>query len=595
MAEFTVTAPPVSPFDWAAQIDDTAIVITGHIPNAAAKQGLAATAAHLWPDRRIDDRTVVADGAAPGFAAAAGIALGDLAALARGRVSLVDRAFTIEGTARTPEAYAAIGRSLAGLPAGYSTSDAKLEPPVASPYLSAIKVEGGEMTLAGYMPSEAARAEILANTGKTFPGRVTDGTTVAAGAPEGFPAAVAWGVGIAGRLTQAEISLRDAAISVTGKVKALDDIPALRGLAAAPPAGFTIASTAIGGRTDVAATDCDRLALPPSHPDRPQGVAGVALDAIDVAAALPACEAALAAAPDVRRFATALATVKLKQGDAKAAATLLASASAADDPTATARLAALKRDGLDGPADPKAAAMLAARAADAGDPLGMTVLAGLVEQGLGVPVDRARAADLYGRAAARGDLDALTALARLTEIGAAGPADPAKARDLYARAARGGSPFAMHALGRMLDKGLGGSADATEALDWYRRAADTGRPESMVAAGLMLAEGRGRPADAHAAGALFEKAAALGEPAAMYELGLQALDGRGRPKSEAIAVQWFERAAALGLPEAMGRLGFVALAGIGPGTGASPDFARARLWFVAGTKAGTPCRTTGWA
>lgn len=95
---------------------------------------------------------------------------------------------------------------------------------------------------------------------------------------------------------------------------------------------------------DAPVTDCDRLA---AEPGTVSGIPGVALDQIDPAAALPACEQAVREHPGVARLILAYARALERSGDPAAAAQLYTWAAADGLPTAQAALERLEADGAD--------------------------------------------------------------------------------------------------------------------------------------------------------------------------------------------------------------------------------------------------------
>ncbi|WP_415182324.1 caspase family protein [Phaeovulum sp.] len=202
---------------------------------------------------------------------------------------------------------------------------------------------------------------------------------------------------------------------------------------------------------------CERLA---THPrDATAENAGVPMSRLqqNALAAIQACSAAAARAPEVPHYVALLARATVASGD-------------------MARAVVLYRD-----------------AAERGDLRAMVSLAQLTEQGTGVPQDSMRALALYEQAAAGGSDDAMINLAITLLEGRTVPADPARALALLKRAAAEGSAKATFNLGVLALERTGEGPEA--ALDYFQRAARNGEAEGFRAAAILLDEGRGTVRD----------------------------------------------------------------------------------------------------
>ncbi len=273
------------------------------------------------------------------------------------------------------------------------------------------------------------------------------------------------------------------------------------------------------------AAQCSLLAASPYDPATPIG-AGVALEAIDATAAIPACQAAVDAAGGNARMIFQLGRAQDAGGSFEAAIGSYRAAMAIGYPVAIVALGGLYELGLGVEADagaalrlyqqafdesalPIAAANLGyaydagigvdadkARAAhyyaiasDGGIAWASTSLGWLYEQGLGVGADYARAVTLYQAAAAAGDADAANNLGVAYENGQGGlTRSVEQAIAHYELAAKGGSGLAMANLGDVYAYGRQGLAkDAAKAHDYYRAAIDSGAPNVVARAQNSLA------------------------------------------------------------------------------------------------------------
>jgi OmpA-OmpF porin, OOP family len=112
----------------------------------------------------------------------------------------------------------------------------------AKPWTWTAAREAAKVTLGGFVPNEATRASIIADTKKVVPNaEVVDQMKIARGVTPVFGAAVAHSLGQLGRLPDGKANLSDAALTVTGSAPSLDVYQAAIG--AVRPSGLTGADT----------------------------------------------------------------------------------------------------------------------------------------------------------------------------------------------------------------------------------------------------------------------------------------------------------------------------------------------------------------
>ena len=140
----------------------------------------------------------------------------------------------------------------------------------------------------------------------------------------------------------------------------------------------------------------------PSIGENPDGIAGVAFEAIDAATAVPACRAALGMRPGNAHVEMELGRALQRQGSAAAEAFdhYRLAVQAGDSSAMDALGQAYEAGSIGLPRDPLRAAQLFNDAAEAGNPAAMRHLAALYRAGVGVPKDQAKADELVDRAAA---------------------------------------------------------------------------------------------------------------------------------------------------------------------------------------------------
>ena len=92
-----VGSSPLSPYKVAIRREADAVVLTGHLPDGAARERLLAALRPRFFRERIVDRTRLAEGAPAGLAEALEAAVPSLATLASGEVAVADSVLTLSG------------------------------------------------------------------------------------------------------------------------------------------------------------------------------------------------------------------------------------------------------------------------------------------------------------------------------------------------------------------------------------------------------------------------------------------------------------------------------------------------------------------
>ena len=340
---------------------------------------------------------------------------------------------------------------------------------------------------------------------------------------------------------------------------------------AAPDAGDK-AATAPAAQ----AGDCDRLAASPFDAARPAGSPGVVTEQIDVARAVPACRAALAASPNDARMIFQLARALDKGGGADAEVfELYRKAAAAGNVLAFVNLGNKYEHGKGAPKDLAEAVRWYQKAADAGVLPGMFNLGVMYRDGLGVAKDDAEAARWFRKTADAGLTLGMNSLGFMYQMGKGVPKDEAEALRWYRKAADAGAAPAMTNVGVMYRDGIAVAKDEAEAVRWFRKSADAGFALGMTNLGFMYQTGRGIAKDEAEALRWYRKGADAGAPLAMTNLAIMYRDGLGVPKDASEAARWYRKAADAGHAKAMSSLGYA----YETGQGISKDEAEALRWY----------------
>ncbi|MCE1238080.1 MAG: caspase family protein [Hyphomicrobiales bacterium] len=332
---------------------------------------------------------------------------------------------------------------------------------------------------------------------------------------------------------------------------------------------------------ETAAARCDRLATDQQDTLRNRRVAPVRT--VDVARAIPACEAAVAEAPadlhlanqlgrsylKAERYAEALKVFEAAAGRGSPYATnevgyllyrgfgglqkdyvkarpWFEKAAMLGVPVAMTNLAFIHTHGIGTPKDLDKATSWLRRAEAIGDPGAMVMLAWAHADGVGVPKDPAKGRALMTRAADLEDPEGLTGLGLFDQRGIGGPQDFDGARRWFEKAASFDSASGMYNLGFYYLMGMGGAPrDYAIARDWFGRSVRHQGVDAMIGLAHMKLDGLGGPVDPTGAREMLEKAASHDSPQAMVYLAKALRDGKFGAVDETAARDWLKRAVAL--------------------------------------------------
>lgn len=241
----TTLLPERHPFTFSAVKDGRAIALDGYVPSDAALEQIVAAARATGAQVGGRERVRRARGAPPGdFAAQVAFGLRQLDRLPSGRIILSDGAIAIEGRAPDLATYESLSTLMrAPLPEGMSLARFAVRPPVAAPFSWSASRDGNTLRLSGYVPSEEARAQVLAALKEALPGAtVKDDTHLADGAPSTdlWLKAVRFAGTQLAALPGGQASLSDSAIAMDGDAPTFAVFDALNAARKAPPEGFQV-------------------------------------------------------------------------------------------------------------------------------------------------------------------------------------------------------------------------------------------------------------------------------------------------------------------------------------------------------------------
>ncbi|MFD0915788.1 OmpA family protein [Pseudahrensia aquimaris] len=239
-----ITPPSVTPYTWGANYSGTGVTLSGYVPSTEVGAALATKAGETL-GVPVTDEQVVAGGSPDTFQDAAGFALDQLPRFTNGNVGLSNLDLTVEGVAKDSNEFSSAKAAVAGaLPAGMVLAAEKIVPSTVSPYTWNADFDGSKVTLGGYVPDQAVRDAVVAQTRSQMPGfEVIDQMQIAAGAPSDFTDAARFGIDQLPRFQSGDVSLADTALTVNGVAKdpqAFDTAKAA--VAGDLPAGLALAS-----------------------------------------------------------------------------------------------------------------------------------------------------------------------------------------------------------------------------------------------------------------------------------------------------------------------------------------------------------------
>lgn len=291
--------------------------------------------------------------------------------------------------------------------------------------------------------------------------------------------------------------------------------------------------------TGSAVAECYRLA---GEPYAPPAFEGVAIEAMDAAKAIAACEAARTDDPRDSMLMNLTGRAYQARGDLANARRFFERAGRAGNAYARANLAWCLIEGAGGPRDPAKGLAMMREDAESGNLLAQYSLGLIDRDGRGgTKPDQALAVAWLTKAAAQGHVLAMYDLAMLLRDRSATVADPKASLDWLRKAADLGDADSMAALGYAYEQGAGTAVDFGAARQWYGKAADLGQTDAMTNLGRLNEAGEGGPKDDDAAFALYGAAAEAGNPVAMANLANFYEFGLGTNPSPRDAAYWLAR------------------------------------------------------
>jgi OOP family OmpA-OmpF porin len=226
-----IRPPMVSPYVWSVTISESVTVLSGVVPSRRVSGALEAEAISILGGTLIENRVELASGQPETFQLMANQMLRLAGLLGSGELILTDSNLTISGRALSPAAYDEILALLAApQPAGLTIGFQEITPSVAEAYVLEVFRSVNGVELIGFMPSEEARSEVLAEAFALFGEQQTeDRLQIADGAPRmDWIGAAKFAIGQVAGLSGGSARISDLAYTLTGAAATSESYEALR-------------------------------------------------------------------------------------------------------------------------------------------------------------------------------------------------------------------------------------------------------------------------------------------------------------------------------------------------------------------------------
>ena len=285
--------PETKPFTWSATREATKLTLAGFVAGDGTREQVIADARRLQPTLQIIDNMKDARGAPVGSLSMMAVSLAQLAKLQTGSVALSDNQLTIKGTTTDQASATAATTAAKQLPPPLQLASVSITGPTATPAAAPVAPkapvlpierpfvwsatrDAETITVSGFVPSEAQRAQVVAAAKAAIsPGRVVDQLKIANGLPTGvdFSAATGFALNQLAQLRPGTTKLTDANLVIEGDAL---DAAAFRAItastASALPGGLrldraTINPPRIANYTWAAKRDGRQLTLTGNYPD----------------------------------------------------------------------------------------------------------------------------------------------------------------------------------------------------------------------------------------------------------------------------------------------------------------------------------------
>lgn len=233
----------VENYHWAVSRLNNRVRLTGYVPNAAARQIILGVARANFPGFEIQDRMKLGRGAPnqDNWLGGISFALKQLTYLKRGDARLDVLNLSLAGEAEDSGAYRTVSSMASSMPKAVKLIGMQIKPPVVSPHVWAARFDGRNINFKGFVPSDAARADLLAAAREKLPeGAVTDDTEPGEGVSPGWAETALLAVRQLRRLENGTAEIRDGQLFLSGLATDDETADSVRTALKALPASYKL-------------------------------------------------------------------------------------------------------------------------------------------------------------------------------------------------------------------------------------------------------------------------------------------------------------------------------------------------------------------
>lgn len=222
VSDASVLLPEEKPYRLSAEKTPAGIILSGFVPNEAARADIISTLTGLLPGIALSDQMNLARGAPTGLVSLAGYGLSVFSRFSTGSMSITDRTMDITGQALNPDDHEAALAALSLVPPSAGiVSSVEITPAAATGEYSwsATKAADG-IVVSGYVPDGEIREAIMARAGSIGGDPdAEDRMRFAAGVPDGvdWMAAAETALSALGKMTAGTVTITQGRLDVSGE------------------------------------------------------------------------------------------------------------------------------------------------------------------------------------------------------------------------------------------------------------------------------------------------------------------------------------------------------------------------------------------
>ncbi|MCY0095807.1 BON domain-containing protein [Hoeflea ulvae] len=214
--------PEEKPYRFTAEKTSNGVLLSGFVPNEAARAGIITGLSNLLPGIAVTDQMKLARGAPEGLVDLVNYGMAAFTRFSTGSLELTDHTLQVSGHALNPDDHDIALEALAAPPpAGGRVGSVDITPAAATNgYSWSASITAGSMDLTGYAPDAGARSGIVAAVQAAHPDlTVNDDMRFATGVPAGvdWQTAVGEALAVASHLSEGSVSIRGRVLDVSGQ------------------------------------------------------------------------------------------------------------------------------------------------------------------------------------------------------------------------------------------------------------------------------------------------------------------------------------------------------------------------------------------